>query len=202
MSHDVWIIMSITSTPCPSVFVWLSNSNKQVTNIYLLQTLLHQLHTLCCCISLYVPCSRSPKLPLNGSLCALYIVFITASVNQEGADFLVSVINWCLFVMRVVTKWRRTLQPGPAHHSLMSPSHVIVNFHQPLEELWQANYEVRPPSPPLHPLRLTHQPLLSLSFSLLIMCSYRETYVFSLLKETAGVLWGGDPGAGWQLQLH
>lgn len=26
------------------------------------------------------------------------------------------------------------------------------------------------------------------------MCRHRETYVFSLLKETAGVLWGGDPG--------
>lgn len=30
----------------------------------------------------------------------------------------------------------------------------------------------------------------------LVMCRHRETYVFSLLKETAGVLWGGDPGGG------
>lgn len=28
------------------------------------------------------------------------------------------------------------------------------------------------------------------------MCRHRETYVFSLLKETAGVLWGGDPRGG------
>lgn len=30
----------------------------------------------------------------------------------------------------------------------------------------------------------------------LVMCRHWETYVFSLLKETAGVLWGRDPGGG------